>query len=352
MYPITFVLTGIIDEIQDVNRMIPPVEVQITLSGLKTTVGKTEVIETNDSDHQLINYLKTVDYKLFQSKRVHFVNDLPGSNHLATYFQKDKEYFIGKYVSHTNMDSKYPILRLDEENSEVIRKVTDLIRRHAIKLLKDNVSQDTMLTAYSIEEALAHPEKIYRLHLRNSRIKSLPTEIGLLINLRVLDISGSRITKIPESISNCIYLKALIANASKLESIPITIGELKNLRILNLAACQIREVPPELGKVVSLWSLSLGSNKIDSLPNSFSNLKNLIYLGIANNEFQHFPLAITGLSSLGQLTFHTNSFESIPEEISNLKELRHFFVDGNQIKNMKTIEKLLPNVRFHTHYNK
>lgn len=70
----------------------------------------------------------------------------------------------------------------------------------------------------------------------NKLMTSLPEEIGELRNLRTLNLSGTKLTKLPESIGNLVLLEELYLS-SKMGDLPNSITNLKNLRIFDAAGC-------------------------------------------------------------------------------------------------------------------
>ncbi len=213
--------------------------------------------------------------------------------------------------------------------------------------VESEIHQDAReyFTAYSVEEAMADPEGVIELYLRNDKqLTQLPVDIGKMVNLRVLNVSGTKIRTIPNSISNCKYLSEIIANASRITTIPDSIGELGFLRKLNFGYNAIDSIPSSLGQLVGLEELNLGSNHISQLPDSFAGLKHLTFCDVSDNELEIFPDAILGLEKVGNLWMHGNAFDSIPKEIQLLKNLHHFLVDAHEIKNIKEIEALIPGV--------
>jgi len=91
-------------------------------------------------------------------------------------------------------------------------------------------------------------------------IYALPSDIGLLTNLRSLDLHGNKLTTIPPEI-----------------------GELQNLTRLNISNNIITKLPPEIGELTNLRELDINTNRLTDLPKEINNLKNLSILNLQNN---------------------------------------------------------------------
>ncbi|XXG70410.1 hypothetical protein AAC387_Pa06g3178 [Persea americana] len=78
-----------------------------------------------------------------------------------------------------------------------------------------------------------------------------------MCSLRVLDLSGTRIKALPESISNLKNLRALILGGCEfLEEVP-SLSNLEELRVLDISFTPIRELPPGMEAMVKLQRLCL-----------------------------------------------------------------------------------------------
>ena len=87
------------------------------------------------------------------------------------------------------------------------------------------------------------------------------------------------------SSKNIFSVAHLDLSNKKIFSIPPELGILNNLRILKLGNNNLTSIPPELGNLSKLEELSFFNNRLTSIPPELGNLSNLkrLYLGDNNN---------------------------------------------------------------------
>ena len=156
--------------------------------------------------------------------------------------------------------------------------------------------------------------RVRDLQLRENKLSgAVPSSLGSLTNLEVLDLIGNSLTG----------------------SLSSSLGSLTNLEWLSLVDNQLTgSIPPSLGSLTNLTGLRLSNNQLTgSIPPSLSSLTNLTGLHLSNNE-------LTGSipSSLGSLTnltcFNLGSNEltgSIPSSLGSLTNLTCFNLGSNEL---------------------
>jgi Leucine-rich repeat (LRR) protein len=74
--------------------------------------------------------------------------------------------------------------------------------------------------------------------------------------------------------------------SNPIPALPSGIGALKNLKVLNLSGCkELQSLPAEIGNLTGLEELDLsGCSKLRSLPDEILNLKNLKVLDITGTR--------------------------------------------------------------------
>ncbi|KAL5980708.1 hypothetical protein ACLOJK_028617 [Asimina triloba] len=95
------------------------------------------------------------------------------------------------------------------------------------------------------------------LDLSWSKITELPNPIGNLRHLRYLNLSGTRIKELPESIDRIYNLQTLLLRSCRyLVRLPNEMRKLTNMRHLDLEWCdEIESMPPQIGRLTFLQTL-------------------------------------------------------------------------------------------------
>lgn len=188
---------------------------------------------------------------------------------------------------------KAEIMRTIKESTVIVRFL--LFQCLILCSASISFSQDyeNFSSCYNIKDALKHPLEVRTLSLRNNeKMRSIPPEIGQLKNLRVLNVSGTNLTELPEEIGECLMLEEITANASQFRSIPNSIGQLERLRIINFAYNQIDSIPQSISNCTYLVRLNLSSNSITTVPNGFGSLVNLTYCNLSHNNLTQFSIEL------------------------------------------------------------
>ncbi|KAI8905798.1 hypothetical protein BC831DRAFT_439566, partial [Entophlyctis helioformis] len=171
---------------------------------------------------------------------------------------------------------------------------------------------------------------------------SLNCQIGIdnLTQLTVLDLSGNKLTQLPESIGNLTQLAKLDLSGNKLTQLPESIGNLTQLTVLNLGGNKLTQLPDWIDNLTQMTVLNLGGNKLTQLPKSIGNLTQLAKLvGCAGIWVKtSSPSCQIGLttspndcaSGMGR-DLGGNQLTQLPESIGNLTQLTVLDLGGNQL---------------------
>ncbi|KAL5541480.1 hypothetical protein UlMin_009190 [Ulmus minor] len=88
-------------------------------------------------------------------------------------------------------------------------------------------------------------------------IKSLPDSIGNLKHLRYLNLSGTGVEKLPDSVGTLYNLQTLLlSNCYKLTQLPSNMGSLINPRHLDTRNSHLEEMPPHMCNLTKLQTLT------------------------------------------------------------------------------------------------
>ena len=171
----------------------------------------------------------------------------------------------------------------------------------------------------------------------NSLSGSIPTEIGDLANLTRLYLGGNSLSgSIPTQIGDLTELKTLVLGDNSLSGpIPTQIGSLTNLGGLNLGANSLSgSIPTEIGSLINLTGLNLRGNSLSgAIPDEIGSLTNLVTLDLSRNSLSGvIPTEFGGLANLKRLQLHDNSLSgSIPSQIGSLTNLIEFNLSRNSL---------------------
>ncbi|KAL6623474.1 hypothetical protein ACP70R_033353 [Stipagrostis hirtigluma subsp. patula] len=184
-------------------------------------------------------------------------------------------------------------------------------------LLPSNIPQ-LMLLKYLDASGLpisALPKSLHKLQnmqtliLSNCNIETLPDNIGRLLKLYHLDLSGNR----------------------RLNKLPTLFGELSALSFLNLSGCsRLEELPESVHKLQSLRHLDMsGCHALQKLPDKFGNLPKLVFLNLSDcSKLVKLPdnLNLESLVCLNLSSCH--ELENLPKDFGNLHKLRFLTLSG------------------------
>ena len=167
----------------------------------------------------------------------------------------------------------------------------------------------------------------------NQLTGSIPSELGNLTDLTILDLYGNQLSgPIPSELGSLTDLIYLYLGSNQLSGqIPVELGNLGDLQKLVLARNQLSgEMPAELGNLGNLWALALGRNQLTgNIPSELGNLGNLRNLGLSNNNLSgSVPTELTNLSNLERLNLSNNQLVDLPD-FSNLSNFNYFDVSNN-----------------------
>ncbi|KAK1256586.1 putative disease resistance protein RGA3 [Acorus gramineus] len=129
----------------------------------------------------------------------------------------------------------------------------------------------------------------------------------------------------------------LLSSCTQLESLPSSIGALQNLNVLQLDGCNIKTLPESMMRLQKLEYLSLaGCGMLQELPKGLSNMRNLRNLDISDcDKLTHMPAEMGKLNSLEKLS----TFIVDEERGCSIAELQHLINLGGKLK-IKNLGKL------------
>lgn len=183
-------------------------------------------------------------------------------------------------------------------------------------------------------ENLKQFEQFEALYLFELGVKEYPNNLGELVNLKKLWVSGDSISILPSSITNLKNLNELILTECPILNLEILFNQLvglDNLRELDLSENQIDSVPLNINQLNQLTDLWFDENKLKEVPKGVKSLKNLEYLRLFDNEIEKLNLEKGDLKKLNNINLCYNKFESFPLELLYLENLERITMWSNEI---------------------
>ncbi|TYG96264.1 hypothetical protein ES288_A11G335500v1 [Gossypium darwinii] len=209
----------------------------------------------------------------------------------------------------------------------------------------DNLIGLIYLRLNNCENLVCLPDNFYKLKyliffsLQNcSRLEIFPEILEAMEWLRVLDLSGTALKKLPSSIVNFIFLIDLrLSDCENLVCLPDNFYKLKTLTFLNLQNCSRLEIFPEILETMEwLRELDLSGTALKELPSSIDNLIGLEDLRLNNCEnLVCLPDSLYKLKSLNRFTLEGCSrLEIFPEILETMEWLSFLNLSRTALKEL------------------
>ncbi|XP_033481815.1 fibromodulin a isoform X1 [Epinephelus lanceolatus] len=186
------------------------------------------------------------------------------------------------------------------------------------------------LTSDSIgKKAFLQLEKLERLYLQHNNLTSVPPNLPR--TLRDLRINHNKIEKVTAAdLEGMDNLTILYLHDNAVTDMGTSLKALKSLTLLDISGNKLTKVPEALPE--QLHQLYLESNSIDSLPEGFlGGFTQLQYIRMAHNQLtdKGIPANTFNVTGLVELDLSFNKLERIPPVSTTLQ---HLYLQANQIK--------------------
>lgn len=160
--------------------------------------------------------------------------------------------------------------------------------------------------------------------LSGLKLEELPDELFKIIKLRSLDVSLNRISRFPPNLSQMTNLKVLNLSGNRLTD--INVQKMTKLENLNAKSNLILQFP-NLSLCKQLKMLDLSNNKIKNFPKNLSVLQHLSMIDVRNNEIAN----IDGINDLKcvEINLNRNRINALPTTIISCKRLKVLRVEEN-----------------------
>ncbi|XP_049894087.1 fibromodulin a isoform X2 [Epinephelus moara] len=179
------------------------------------------------------------------------------------------------------------------------------------------------------KKALLQLEKLERLYLQHNNLTSVPPNLPR--TLRDLRINHNKIEKVTAAdLEGMDNLTILYLHDNAVTDMGTSLKALKSLTLLDISGNKLTKVPEALPE--QLHQLYLESNSIDSLPEGFlGGFTQLQYIRMAHNQLtdKGIPANTFNVTGLVELDLSFNKLERIPLVSTTLQ---HLYLQANQIK--------------------
>jgi|GEM_PF-767935 len=201
------------------------------------------------------------------------------------------------------------------------RELVEFLRKHTRFIVLEAIENGTLLDQTHLD-------------LSFKNLRTIPSALGFLKNLKTLKISNNQIKTLPESFGSLTALTRLDLQNNQLETLPESFGGLTALTHLDLSNNKLKRLPESFGSLTALTRLDLQNNQLERLPDSFGRLTALTNLDLSNNKLKRLPESFGSLTALTYLYLNINSLETLPESFGSLTALTHLELGYNELETL------------------
>jgi Leucine-rich repeat (LRR) protein len=209
---------------------------------------------------------------------------------------------------------------------QVFDVITEIASLRELKLAENELQGD-------LPSSIGSLAALEVLELQGNKLTSLPSEVRQLTCLRVMNVSSNQLPSIPMELFETGLIE-LIANKNRFEGAFFTVSSVPKLQELNISNNSLKSLcENESIELPALKSLNVSTNRLISLPSveSWLSLQNLI---VAENKLTSFPEGFTTLSQLRIADFTANDISQLDERIA-LMSLTTLTLAANPLRERK-----------------
>ena len=160
-------------------------------------------------------------------------------------------------------------------------------------------------------------------------LTEFPREIFTLADsLEVLNLSGNRLSRLPDDLSRLHQLKVIFCSDNPFTELPEVLGECPALDMVGFKACRIERVADAALPERLRW-LILTDNRISRLPDALGQRPRLQKLMLAGNQLTELPETLAEAANLELLRLAANRFAALPDWLEALPRLSWLAFSGN-----------------------
>ena len=160
-------------------------------------------------------------------------------------------------------------------------------------------------------------------------LETFPPELfGLADTLQTLDLSGNRLSSLPDDLGRFTQLRILFCSLNAFTRLPEVLGQCPSLEMIGFRTNRIADLPADSLPRKLRW-LILTGNCIESLPDRLSQCDALQKLMLAGNRLSALPESMQACERLELLRLSANRFEALPAWLLRLPRLSWLGFSGN-----------------------
>ena len=179
-----------------------------------------------------------------------------------------------------------------------------------------------------------------RLDLRCGLVE-FPREIfDLADTLEILDLSGNRLSELPDDFARLRKLKILFCSDNNFRHLPAVLGDCPALEMVGFKANRIETVDAGSFPPLLRW-LILTDNRIGTLPGSIGRCVRLQKLMLAGNRLDRLPEEMAACVNLELIRLSANRFREFPRWLFELPRLSWLALAGNPWSEISASEEML-----------
>ncbi|GLJ35940.1 hypothetical protein SUGI_0721170 [Cryptomeria japonica] len=206
-------------------------------------------------------------------------------------------------LHHLDLSSSYQLKMLPDSFKQLtLLQHLNLERCYTLTLQSDILENMTRLEYLNLNECeqleelphhITNQAPLSELYLKETRLKKLPSNIGKLSKLRVMEIGSHQgsfqVRSLPDSIGHLILLERLVLENLEVECLPKSLKRLSNLQILEIIQCPISILDFGPGRFISslsnLKEIHLESTRVSKISISDDCCPGLLTLRLWDNEY-------------------------------------------------------------------
>lgn len=171
-------------------------------------------------------------------------------------------------------------------------------------------------------------------------LENFPQEIfELADSLEVLNLSGNRLTHLPDELPRLHKLRILFCSDNAFTEVPAVLGHCSSLEMVGFKANRIKRLPPQSLPPLLRW-LILTDNLLESLPAEIGQCSHLQKLMLAGNRLKALPDTLARCERLELLRIAANQLPGLPGWLMEMPRLTWLAFAGNPFSDAMEAELL------------